>query len=138
MANPLTQFAKQYFKLPDAYYGLGVLAGFIFVDSLLMDRVVKKHIFGRDGKGGKVLECYSRIDPHEAEYREHRKKWYWHQRRAKFFMPQDFNLNDKLDYKTLTYNYSHINQYLKPRSIEGHHSPEGYYFNDLEPEDLMG
>jgi hypothetical protein len=137
MDNPLRAFARKYFKLPDAWYGLAILGGLCVVDAIFINRVViKNEIFGRDGRGGTVLECFSRIDHHEAEYREGRKKWYYHQRRAKFYMPQDFQFNDKLDYETLSYGRSHENRFIKPGAFPGHHDPDGYYFNDIEADDL--
>lgn len=108
----------------------------MYLDKLYMDRAVNLHIFGRDGKGGDVLLCKARIDQHEAEYREARKLWYWNQRKAKFYMPQDFTFNDKLDYQTLSYDSAHLNSYLDPRQLPKHHDADGYYFNELEPEDF--
>ncbi|CAG9319296.1 unnamed protein product [Blepharisma stoltei] len=135
MANPLQQFANQYFKRPDSWKGLALLAGIIFVDSYFIDRGVRNYIFGKDGKGGEMLLCKTRIDHHEEEYREARKKWYWHQRKAKFYMPQDVSFNDKLDYKTLSYNYAHFNKFLDPADVPRHHDADAFYFNELEPED---
>jgi hypothetical protein len=79
MDNPLRLFAKKYFKVPDAWKGIAMLGGLCFIDAIFINRVtIRNEIFGRDGLGGTVLECFSRIDPHEAEYREQRKQWYVH------------------------------------------------------------
>ena len=45
-------------------------------------------------------------------------------------------MNDKLDYKTLSYNFSHHNTYLDPKDLPRHHDPEAFYHNELEPEDF--
>ena len=134
--DPLTAFRKQYFKLPDCHRALALTLGFILLDSFVVDRDVRGHIFGRDGKGGPILEMKTRIDHHTAEYREARKKFYWHQRLAKFYMPLDHNFNDKIDLKELTYNNSHFNTFLNPKDVPRHHDAEGYYFNVLTPEDF--
>src|SRR3569623_1361990 len=117
MANAFQEFVKTYFKRPDAWRGLAIVSGLIFLDSFIIDNTVKNFIFGADGKGGELLVCKTRIDHHEEEYREARKKWYWHQRKAKFYMPQDYSFNDKLDYKTLSYNFSHFNRFLDPETL---------------------
>lgn len=136
MSNPLAQFAQKYFKRPDCWKPLALLLGVAFLDKLYMDRSIKQHIFGKDGRGGEILLCKARIDHHEAEYREARKQWYWHQRKAKFYMPQDFTFNDKLDYKTLSYNYAHYNSYLDPKDLPSHHDANVYNFNELDSSDF--
>ena len=45
-------------------------------------------------------------------------------------------INDKLDYKTLSYNFSHHNTYLDLKDLPRHHDPEAFYHNELEPEDF--
>jgi hypothetical protein len=78
MDNPLRAWARQYLKTPDAWRGLAITGGLLMVDLFIIDKRVTNFIFGKDGKGGEVIACYSRIDPHTAEYKEGRKKWYWH------------------------------------------------------------
>lgn len=136
MDTPLGAFVKQYFKLPACYKALGILTGFLLVDSYVIDSQVRHFIFGRDGKGGEVLLCKTRINHHQAEYQEERKRWYWHQRNGKFYMPQDFMFNDKLDYKELTYDNKHENTFLNPKDLPRHHDHDAYYFNEVEPEDI--
>ena len=134
--DPLTAFRKKYFKLPDCKGALGLMIGLMLLDAIRVRSNVQHLIFGRDGKGGPILEMRSRIDHHEQEYREARKKWYWHQRVANNYMPYDHNFNDKLDIKELSYNNSHFNTFLDPKTLPRHHDPEGYYFNVLSPEDF--
>lgn len=136
MATPLQQYVKQYWKKPDCWKSLLLLSGLIFVDSFFIDNLVKRRIFGHDGKGGNILLLQTRIDHHEEEYREARKKWYWHQRKGKFYMPQDHLFNFNMDYKELSYNNSHFNRFLDPADLKRHHDPDAYYFNELEPEDF--
>jgi hypothetical protein len=134
--DPLTAFRLKYFKLPDCKKSLGIMLGLMILDKFYLDNYVEHHIFGRDGKGGPILLMKGRIDHHEQEYREARKKWYWHQRIAKFYIPVDHNFNDKIDLKELTYNNSHFNTFLDPKDLPRHHDPEGFYFNVLTPEDF--
>mgnify|MGYP001056888092 CR=1 FL=1 len=136
MDNPLKAFAAKYLKRPDCWKALVITAGVMLFDKLYLDRYVNHQIFGPDGKGGEALLCRTRVDHHEEEYREARKQFYWHQRKGKFYIPQDHSFNDKLDYKTLTYNYSHFNSYLNPKDLPKHHDPDAYYFNEMDPEDF--
>jgi hypothetical protein len=136
MANPLRAFAAQYFTLPASWKALGITLGVLFVDSYYLDSCVKYNIFGADGKGGFMLQMLTRVDHHEEEFREERKKWYWHQRKAKFYMPQDYTFNDRLDYKTVSYGAAHGNSYLNPKDLPGNHDANAYFFNELEYSDL--
>ena len=136
MSSPLSQFAAKYLKRPDCWKALLMVSGFMLLEKLYIDRLVRHQIFGDDGHGGRILLCQTRLNHHEAEYREARKDWYWHQRRGKFYLPQDFSFNDKLDYKTLSYNFAHYNSYLDPKDLPRHHDADAYYFNELEPTDF--
>ena len=101
-----------------------ILAGFLVVDKYIIDRHVQNYIFGEDGHGGEMLVIKTRMDHHEQEFREERKRYYWHQRAQRYYMPYGFTLNTKLDYQTLSYNYSHFNTYSNPHELPINHHPE--------------
>lgn len=123
MSTAIQQFSQKYFKLPDCWRSLLVLGGFLIVDKYIIEKQVENFIFGADGHGGEILIIKSRMDHHEQEFREERKKFYWHQRSGRFYMPYGFTLNTKLDYETLSYGYSHFDTYSDPKKIpSGHHS----------------
>jgi hypothetical protein len=129
MSNPLVELYKKYFKRPDCWRSLLVLGGVLIVDKIILDYQVKNYIFGPDGKGGEILVIYSRHDHHEEEFREQRKKYYWHQRIREFYPPEGYSLNTKLDYKTLSYNNSHLDTFLDPSKLPSGHDADHYTFH---------
>lgn len=129
MSTPLQEFSRKYFKRPDCWRGLLILAGFLVVDKWVVDRSVQNYIFGQDGLGGEVLVIQGRADHHEQEFREERKKYYWHQRLRKFYIPYDYTLNTKLDYDTLSYHGTHNDSWVNPKDIPSGHHPENNTFS---------
>lgn len=136
MSTPLHAFSKKYFKRPDCWRSLSILAGFLIVDKWIMDSYVDNYIFGKDGHGGEVLVIKSRMDEHEREFREERKKYYWHLRLQKFYIPSKYTLNTKLDYNTLSYNESHNDTWVDPKTIPSEHEAHNFNLNFL-PEDYF-
>ena len=136
MSTPLQEFSKKYFKRPDCWRSLLILGGVLLVDKFFIDYHVKNYIFGNDGHGGEVLLIQSRMDHHEQEFREERKKYYWHQRLQKFYIPSGHTLNTKVDYKTLSYNSSHLESYLDPREIPTGHNHENDTFSFVASENF--
>ena len=131
MANPLQAFSNKYLKVPDCWRSLLWLGGFLLVDKMFLDHYVQRYIFGDDGQGGEVLLMKTRTTHHEHEFREERKKYYWHQRYARFYIPSSFNLNTKLDYQTLSYNYSHLGTVAIPSEVPKNHHPETNTFSKV-------
>ncbi|OMJ77093.1 hypothetical protein SteCoe_23363 [Stentor coeruleus] len=129
MSNPLVAFKNKYFKIPDCWRGLLILGGVLIVDKYIMDYFINHHIFGDDGLGGDILVIKSRVDHHEAEFREARKKYYWHQKSGRYYLPGSMAINTKLDYKTLSYNNSHLDSWVDPKTIPSGHNPENNTFS---------
>ena len=134
MSNPLIEFRQKYFKRPDCWKSLLILGGLLFIDKFIVEARVRTIIFGHDGKGGEILLMKSRMDHHEQEFREERKKFYWHQRAQEHYIPCDHLFNSKLDYKTLSYNYSHYDTYSDPKKIPAGHHPETETFSGVPHE----
>lgn len=134
MSNPLQLYLKKYVKRPDCWKSLLILSGFLVISKHLVDRQVQTFIFGEDGKGGEMLLMYTRIDHHESEFREERKKFYWHQRFRNFYVPSGYNFNSQLDYKTLSYNQSHYDTWSDPRKIPHGHDGNNYSIHPVPHE----
>ena len=134
MSNALQDFSSKYFKRPDSWKGLLIMGGFLILTKLKVDNDVKLFIFGEDGKGGQMLLIKSRLSEHDSEFREERRKFYWHHRISRYYMPDGFSFNSKLDYKTLSYNNSHQDSWNDPRTIPHGHDAHNYSFGDVQHE----
>lgn len=134
MSNPLQLYINKYIKRPDCWKSLLILSGFLGITKIYVDRKVQNFIFGEDGKGGEMLIVYTRINEHDSEFREERKKFYWHQRLRNYYIPSGYNFNSQLDYKTLSYNYSHNDTWSDPRKIPHGHDPDSYTLHHVPHE----
>jgi hypothetical protein len=134
MSTALQEFSQKYLKRPDSWKGLLIMTGFLFLAKVHVDKKVEEYIFGEDGKGGQILLMKSRISEHDSEFREERKKFYWHQRVRKYYIPYGFSFNSKLDYKTLTYNNSHFDTWSDPKEIPHGHDGNNYTFSHVQHE----
>jgi hypothetical protein len=134
MSTPLQEFSQKYFKRPDSWKGLLIMCGGLFLTKLYVDHKVKLHIFGEDGKGGQMLLMRTRHTEHDAEFREERKRFYWHHRGGRNYAVDGYSFNSKLDYQTLSYNNSHTDSWVDPKTIPHGHEGNNYSTNDVEYE----
>ena len=135
--NAIKAWSAKYLKLPDCHRPLLYLGGAMLISKFVIDALVKDYIFGPDGKGGEMLACYTRMNHHDIEYKEKRKRWYWHQKKAAFYKPQDYHFNDReKDYEKLSYGHAHENYYFNPeKDAPTGHNAEVYNFNEFEVAD---